>query len=195
MAKNEQTKHDYDSMYHEYITTDVSYRQLAERHGASFSAVSAYGRKHGWDEKRAQYKALENEKAIERLADKRAKKVAEIEAEAFDAIHMALLKFGISLEDRWETDPESGKRVFIPGQQVTPEGLTKLMDKYLVMTGNVTDRRANLGLNVSVDGGAGSGIPRDVLRQLRDLAVTKGAGERSMGQSPIPRLAGAKQVN
>lgn len=187
--------HDYDSMYYEYITTDVSFRQLAEKHDASFSSVAAYARRHGWDEKRAQYQALENEKAIEKIAEKRVRKVAEIESDAFEIIHAAILQFGLSLEDRWVTDPESGQRVFVQGQQVTPEGLTKLMDKYLVMTGNVTDRRANLGLTVDVGGENGSSIPRDVLRQLRDLAVTKGAGERSMGQSPIPRLTRAKQVN
>jgi len=187
---------DYDSMYYEYITTDVSYRQLAEKHGAAFSTVTAYGRKHGWDDQRSKYKTLENEKAIEKLADRRARKVAEIESDTFEVIHAALLQFGASLEDRWITDEKTGQRVLVQGQQVTPEGLTKLMDKYLVMTGNVTDRRANLGLTYDASSGGGtSGLPKELLRELRDLAVSKGAGEGSMGQSPIPRLAGAKQVN
>ena len=188
--------HDYETMYYEYITTDVSQRALSEKFSASFSAVSAYARRHGWDEKRAQYKTLENDKAIEKIADQRAKKVAEIERDTFEVIHGAIIQFGISLEGHWETDEKSGQRIFVPPQQVTPEGLTKLMDKYLVMTGNVTDRRENLGLTVDVGGnGNASGLPRELLRELRDLAVEKGAGEQSMGQSPIPRIEGAKQVN
>lgn len=196
MAKNAKTKHDYDVMYYEYITSDVSYRQLAEKYDASASAVTAYGRRHGWDASREQYQALENEKTLEKLAERRARKVAEIETDAFETIHAAVIKFGLSLQDRWETDEQSGQRVFVQGQQVTPEGLTKLMDKYLVMTGNVTDRRANLGLTVGIDGqNGGSGLPRELLRELRDVAERKGAGERSVGQSPLPRIAGAKSVN
>ena len=190
------TKYDYETLRYQYITTDISLSALSEEHSVHKSALVQYARRHGWDDQRENYRVLENDKALDRISDRRIKKVADIEADAFDTIHAAILKFAVSLEDRWVTDKASGERVFVPGQQVTPEGLTKLMDKYLVMTGNVTDRRANLGLTVDVGGnGNNSGLPREVLRELRDLAVTKGAGEQSMGQSPIPRIEGAKQVN
>lgn len=194
MAKNQRTKHDYDSMRYRYITTDVSIRTLAEENGASFSAVAAYSRRHGWDDARSKYRVLEQEKSIEAFADKRAKKIADMEADAFDVIHAAIIKMGMDLEDRWVTDPVSGERELIRGMTVTPEAMTRLLDKYLVMTGNVTDRRAHLGVNVDIPTGDG-GIPREVLRELRDLAVSKGAGGQPVGQSPLPRLEGAKSVN
>jgi len=186
-------KHDYDSMRYAYITSNTSLRQLADQHEVPISSLTSFARRHGWDDQRDKFVVLQEEKSIEALADKRAKKVADIEMDTFDVIHAAVLKLGIDLDDRWVTDPATGERRFIPGQTMTPEGLTKLIDKYLVMTGNVTDRRANLGLNI--DATEGSGLPKDVLRGLRDLAVSKGAGEGSMGQSPIPRIAGAKSVN
>jgi hypothetical protein len=194
MGKNVPPKHDYDTMRHAYLTTDVSLRGLAKEHGASFATVAAYARRHGWDDARAKYRVLQDEKSLEAFADRRAKKVADMERDAFEVIHAAILKMGLDMEDRWVTDEVTGERRFIAGMQITPEALTRLLDKYLVMTGNVTDRRANLGLNVAV-GSGDSGIPREVLRELRDLALTKGAGGKPVGQSPLPRIEGAKQVN
>lgn len=195
MAKNVPPKHDYDTMRHAYLTTDVSLRALAKEHGASFAAVSAYARRHGWDDARAKYRVLQDEKSLEVFADRRARKIADMERDAFEVIHAAILKMGLDMEDRWVTDEVTGERRFIQGMQITPEALTRLLDKYLVMTGNVTDRRANLGLSVDIGSGEASGIPREVLRELRDLAVSKGAGGKPMGQSPLPRITGAKQVN
>jgi hypothetical protein len=191
--KDQRTKHDYSAMYDEYLTTDVSLRQLAEKHGGSFSAVAAYARRHGWDELRGKYRVMQQEKSLETFAAKRARKIADMEADAFDVIHAAILKMGMDLQDRWVTDPVSGERRLLPGMTVTPEALTRLLDKYLVMTGNVTDRRANLG--VSIDLPADEQLPRELLRELRELALAKGAGQGSVGQPVLPRITGPKQVN
>lgn len=195
MGKNVPPKYDYDTMRHAYLTTDVSLRALAKEHGASYASVAAYARRHGWDDARAKYRVLQNEKSLEVFADRRANKIADMERDAFEVIHAAILKMGLDMEDRWVTDEVTGERRFIQGMQITPEALTRLLDKYLVMTGNVTERRANLGLNVDINSGEATGIPREVLRELRDLALSKGAGGKPMGQSPLPRIAGAKQVN
>ena len=191
-----QPKYDYETIRFEYLTSEISLNQLAEKNEITKSALVQYARRHGWDDARDKYRTLQDEKSIEAFASKRARKVAEMESDAFEVIHAAIIKMGIDMEDRFVTDPETGERVFIAGMKITPDSLTRLLDKYLVMTGNVTDRRASLGLNINAGGpGEASGIPREVLRELRELAVSKGAGEGSMGQSPIPRLAGAKPVN
>jgi len=190
----QQTKYDYDVLRHEYLTSDISLRALADKHGVPMTSVRQYARNHGWDDLRAKYRVMQDERSLEAFADRRAKKIADMESDAFEVIHAAILKMGLDMEDRWVTDEVTGERRFIAGMQITPEALTRLLDKYLVMTGNVTDRRAHLGLNVDIPGGA-SGIPREVLRELRDLAVSKGAGGQPMGQSPLPRIAGAKSVN
>ncbi len=95
------------------------------------------------------------------------------------------------MKDRWVTDPVSGKREYIRGQMVTPEGLTKLMEKFMVITGGVSNREANVGLNVSV---GPEQLPADVLRGLRQLAIAEGAGTATSGQSPLPGSAGPKPV-
>lgn len=187
------TQYDYATMQHEFVTTDISIRELAAKHGVkSASSVSAQSRRGGWEQLRSNFKSLQNERTAEAVAAKRAKQIADMEEDFFKTVHGAILKLGVDLHDQWVTDPVSGERRFIPGQRVSPEGLTKLIDKFLVMTGNVTSREAHLGLDVSV---AAEDIPPDVLRELRRLALSKGAGAEPVGQSPLPGISGAKQVN
>jgi len=188
-----QKKYDYATMQHEYVTTDISLRELAAKHGVkSASSVSAQQRRHGWDNLRARFKALENERTAEAVANQRAQKIAQVEADFLDVVHATILKMGVDLNDQWVTDEKSGQRKFIQGQRVSPEGLTKLIDKFLVMTGNVTNREAHLGISLPL---TPDGIPPDILRELRKLALEKGAGAEPMGQSPLPGISGAKQVN
>jgi hypothetical protein len=186
-------QYDYDAMRREYITSDISLRALADKHQVkAFSSVMRIARREGWNDQRSSFKTLEDSKTAEALAQGRANKIAEIERDTFAVIHAAVLNLGINMQDRWETDKVTGTRVFVPAQAVTPEGLVKLIDKYLVMSGGVTSREAHLGLDVSL---GADDIPRDLLRSLRDLAVTKGAGSGPVGQSPLPRIEGPKQVN
>lgn len=183
---------DYEPMRLEYIRTDVSLRGLAEKHGVrSVSALTRIARVEGWDRQRADYRILENQRTIEALAEKRAQKIAQIDDDFLQVVHAAIMKMGLDMESRWETDADTGQRVFIRGQIITPSELTKVMDKYLAMTGRVTAREAHLGLNIDATGD----IPRDVLRSLRQLALEQGAGQQPVGQSPLPRIEGPKQVN
>lgn len=177
-------QYDYPAMQVEYVTTDISLRELAQKHGVkSPSSVSSYARRHGWDEKRAAFIATQDDAVAEAVAKQRAQKIADIERDFMKTIHAAVLKMGIDLEDRWVTDPETGKRVFRQGQTVTPEGLTKLIEKFMVMSGGVSNREAHVGLNTSV---SPDELPPDVLRRLRQLALQHGAGTQSSGRSPLP---------
>ena len=186
-------QYDYPLMQLEYVTTDISLRELAIKHGVkSPSSVSAYARRHDWDGRRSAYKATEDDRVMEAVASKRAKKIVEMEEDFFTTVHGGILSLGLNMADRWETDPETGQRAFVRGQQISPEGLTKLIEKFLVMTGQVTERSAHLGLNVNIPT---EQLPRDVLRELHKLAISKGAGTGPVGQSPFPDASGAKSVN
>jgi hypothetical protein len=186
-------KYDYDTMKREYVTGDESLRGLAERFGlATNSTVSVIAKNEDWEGARADYRKRLQEKEIDALAEKRAQKVAEIEQDTLETIHAAVIQLAISLQDRVVEDPVSGTKKFIPAQQVTPDGLTKLIDKFLVMSGQVTNREAHLGFTLTA---STEDIPREVLRDLRRLATEQGAGAGPMGQSPLPRITGPKQVN
>jgi hypothetical protein len=184
MPGGSKPQYDYPAMQHEYVTTDVSLRELAAKHGVkSPTSVSNYARRHGWDEKRAAFRATEEEATMEAVATQRAQKIAEMERDFFTTVHGAIIKMGLDLEDRWETDPKTGQRIFVKGQSVTPEGLTKLIEKFMVMTGGVSSREAHVGLDVAVGPDA---IPPDILRGLRQLAIEQGAGTATSGRSPLP---------
>jgi len=186
-------KYDYQTLKQEYVASDISLRALAEKHGLqSNSNISMIAAREGWNAAREEFRTLEQQRVSEVLAEKRALKVAEIEEDVLETIHAAVIQLALSLQDRVVDDPVSGSQKFIPAQQVTPDGLTKLIDKFLVMSGQVTNREAHLGFNLT----AGTDdIPRDVLRGLRKLATEQGAGQQPMGQSPLPRITGPKQVN
>lgn len=190
MAKR---KYDYQTIKQEYVVGDASLRQLAEKHGlATNSTLSDIARNEDWESARAEFRDAEQHKMVEAVAEKRAQKVAEIEGDILETIHASVIQLALSLQDRVVTDPTTGNQKFIPAQQVTPDGLTKLIDKFLVMSGQVTNREAHLGINFNA---TTDDIPRDVLRGLRRLAQEQGAGGSTMGQSPLPRIEGTKQVN
>jgi hypothetical protein len=185
-------QYDYPTMQLEYVTGNMSLRELAAKHGVkSPSSVAAYSRRHGWDEKRVAFRATQDDAVAEAVAERRAQKIADIERDFMKTIHAAVIKMGLDLEDRWETDPKSGTRVFVKGQAVTPEGLTKLIEKFMVMSGGVSNREAHVGLDVAV---GPEQLPPDVLRRLRQLAIEQGAGTETSGRSPLPGGARAKPV-
>ena len=194
MAKGgSKPQYDYSAMRLEYVEHGTSFRQIAEKFGVkSASTVSQYARRHGWEEQRERYLQIQAQRDIEVLAEKRAQKIEAIDSAFLDTLHASLLSMGINLEDRWVKNPDTGETVFVRGRPVDAMGITKLMDKYLILSGNVTSREAHVGINLDLNP---SDVPKDVLRELRDLAEEQGAGEGPVGQSPLPSISGAKQVS
>lgn len=185
-------QYEYEPLRMAYVEHGTSFRQLAESVGAAPSTIAAYAKRHDWEAQRERYVQIEQERSVEYLAEKRAEKIAVIESDFLEMFHASVISLGHNLKDRWVTDPESGNRHFVRGQQVDPVGLTKLMDKFLLITGNVTSREAHVGVNLNLQA---EDIPRDVQRELRQLALEQGAGKGAVGQSPLPSISGAKQVS
>lgn len=194
MAKGgSKPQYDYNAMRLEFVEHGTSFRQLAEKYGVkSASTVSQYAGRHGWQDQRDRYLQIQEQRSVEVLAEKRAQKIEAIDSAFLDTLHASLLSLGINLEDRWVKNPDTGETIFVRGRPVDAQGITKLMDKYLILSGNVTSREAHVGINLNVNP---EDIPRDVLRELRDLAEEQGAGEGSVGQSPLPSISGARKVS
>ena len=62
----------------EYITTDTSYRKLAEKYGVNYSVIGARARAEGWVEERTQFIHKTHTKTLEEISKNQAKRAAQI---------------------------------------------------------------------------------------------------------------------
>ena len=77
----------------EYITTDTSYRKLADKYGVHYKAVSQKGKAEGWVELRAEYRAKTITKTIEKTSDLEANRLAQLMETTAKAIDVAVRAF------------------------------------------------------------------------------------------------------
>lgn len=69
---------DWNAIKSEYITTDTSYRKLAEKYGLSRIAVGDMGKKEGWVELRRQHLAKALSKSLEKDIKTKADRLSRI---------------------------------------------------------------------------------------------------------------------
>lgn len=170
------TVHDYELLERQYITSEVSIRQLCAQNGiTNWSTVSQQAKKREWERKRAAFKEKAFEADITQMAHKRAIKLQQTFEDAIDVIDAAFLKMA--------DDMAKDKIV------VTPGDIAKLIDKLQLLTGGVTSREEVRNLNLTAD------LPPELLRDIQNTARANGAGGRSVGQSPLPVAEGPRQVN
>lgn len=170
------TIHDYALLEREYISSDISIRQLCENNGIkNWSTVSAQAQKREWKHKREQFKEAAFKADIEVMAQRRAIKLQQTFEDAIDVIDAAFLKMGQNL-DR-------------PDYIVSPTDLATLIKSLSLLTGGPTDRQEVRSFNLNAD------LPPDVLRDIQAAARANGAGEGSVGQSALPVAPGPRQVN
>ena len=62
----------------EYITTDTSYRKLAEKYGIRYATIQARGQEEGWKLLRDQFRIKTVSKTIEKTSEKKAKQAAKV---------------------------------------------------------------------------------------------------------------------
>ena len=70
---------DWNAIKTEYITTDTSYRKLAQKHGVHYKAISERGKAEGWVELRSQHRDKTITKSLEKISEKQASKMARID--------------------------------------------------------------------------------------------------------------------
>jgi len=174
-------RHPYRDMEREYITTDISLRELCRRHGISaHSLVVDQAQKHDWAAKRAAYRAKADQSFINRYADRMADRQAEISDKAIDTIDLALDKFRSDLKATKLVRQPDGSITEQPAWYMTPKDLAMLIDRFEVLFGRPSVISQHQGLSVT------SELSVDSLRDF--IEATRGrAGPSSMEESPLPR--------
>lgn len=70
---------DWQAIKTEYITTDTSYRKLAQKHGVNYQAICHRSKEEGWIAQREQYRNNTITKTLEKISSKKADKMARID--------------------------------------------------------------------------------------------------------------------
>ncbi|MFO7948115.1 MAG: hypothetical protein R6V19_15020 [Armatimonadota bacterium] len=71
-------KADWEAVEREYVTGDVTYAKLAEKHGVVASTVRSRGAKGNWGAKRDAYRDKVNTKSIQKSQEKISEQISEI---------------------------------------------------------------------------------------------------------------------
>lgn len=69
---------DWQKIKTEYITTNTSYRKLAEKHGISYQAICRRSQDEQWGEQREQYMNKTVTKTIDRISNKQVDRAAKL---------------------------------------------------------------------------------------------------------------------
>ena len=77
---------DWQAIKTEYITTDTSYRKLADKYGIHYKVISERGKAEGWVQLRSQHRAKTITKALDIISDKQAAQVAGLVTQAAEAL-------------------------------------------------------------------------------------------------------------
>ena len=69
---------DWNKIKTEYITTDTSYRKLAEKHGISYQAICRRSKDEGWIDLREQHMNKTVTKTINRISEKQVDRASKL---------------------------------------------------------------------------------------------------------------------
>ena len=174
-------RHPYRDMEREYITTDISLRELCRKHDiTAHSLVTVQAEKGKWAEKREQYQAKESDVFMSRYAARQADRQAEISDKFLDATDQALDKFMADLKATKLVRQPDGSIVEMPAWYMTPRDLCLLIDRFEVLFAKPSVISQHQGLTVT------SELSAESLREFIE-ATRERAGPSPMEESPLPR--------
>ena len=79
---------DWKAIKTEYITTDTSYRKLAQKHGVGESTIFARASKEKWVEQKEQHQSKTVAKTLDAISEKEASRAARLETVADKVLDM-----------------------------------------------------------------------------------------------------------
>jgi len=179
-------KHDYDQLEREYVSGNMSLRQLAQDHGMAHSLIMTRSTKDKWAEKREKFRDRSSESAVTFMADRQAYRISremELKDKAIDVIEQALDKLS---EDMSATERRlvNDEFVEVPVYRLRPADLVPLLDRLQVMFGKPSHISEERNLGVTVDTGP---LEPEALRAF--IEATRGIGPLggTSQSSPLPR--------
>lgn len=160
---------DYRALEREYVTGDMSLRELCRRHGVTaHSGVVAQAKKNDWVGKRDAYRSQKTKRAISRLAEGAADREAEVRDAAIEAIDEAITRFRADLRATKRVVLADGSITEEPVLLIGPRDLALLIDRFQVLFGRPNTISEGRDLTASVT----SEVPIQVLQQI--VALTRG---------------------
>lgn len=147
-------KVDYVALEREFISSEVSLRELARREGISNSTIADQARKRNWADKRASFKVQASEKQIAKAAENFAERSTRLKDRALTVMEGVLVRFAEQLSNEENPMPISEK------------GVDMAVKNILLLSGEATDRSESkvLGLNVNTT------VPPELFAELEQLA-------------------------
>ena len=91
---------DWKKIKAEYITTDTSYRKLAQKYGVHYKVISERGKTENWVQLRAQHRDKTLTKTLEQISDRQADKMARVDNLAdqlLDKLQQAITELDLQL--------------------------------------------------------------------------------------------------
>ena len=91
---------DWQAIKTEYITTDTSYRKLAQKYGIHYKVISERGKDEKWVELRSQHKDKTLTKTLDKISNKQADKMARIDKltdQLLDKLEQAITELDLQL--------------------------------------------------------------------------------------------------
>ena len=91
---------DWKKIKTEYITTDTSYRKLAQKYGIHYKVISERGKDEKWVELRSQHRDKTLTKTLDKISEKQADKMARIDDLAdqlLDKLEQAITELDLQL--------------------------------------------------------------------------------------------------
>jgi hypothetical protein len=92
-------KVDYRIIERDYVTTELTYRDLEDKYHVAFSAISRYGREHDWPRKREEYRRQAMADSISATLEKLAEQAADVRVESVTAMRATLYEYLQNLKD------------------------------------------------------------------------------------------------
>ena len=142
---------DWQQIKTEYITTDTSYRKLAQKYGVSAQAICTKSKQEGWLELREQFKNKTLTKTVEKVAEKKAKQAAKVTdladklleklEQAIDELDLTVTTHKIKTETG-NTERTAEYKTATPGGMVDRAGLRQLssvLRDLQAVKGEITD--------------------------------------------------------
>lgn len=179
--------YDYKVIYEEYVQGDATLSDLARKFGIKApSTLTRRARAEGWDARRQEFRRKVDDKSLEAVADKRAKKISDIHLDTLEVIHAGILKLA---EDMQAREPvmdggsvlrdATGQPIYRPAVRYNPRDLATLIDKFLLLTGQPNERTEERHLGINISTATDKDSLNELLAALRPRAALTGGGSET----------------